>query len=201
MKHALKLGLASAVLLAALVSIISLGPEGHPPLPALTQAEAPAGSLELAAPEKPVLVVEDTLSRHSTQTHPVGDGTAKIVSEARSFEDKYSGMTVEQLIAARKELVSVRVRKVDQMLKDLMASGQYELVHLKAGEEYSPGLPSGWAVGHQGVSTEDGSQELRVVRLDVPNHPETAVMYAEALWLGERIDSLGGRISGASLGR
>lgn len=119
----------------------------------------------------------------------------------QSFADKYAGMSVEQLIAARKELVSVRVRKVDQMLKDLMASGHYEVVHLKAGEEYSPGLPPGWAAGHRGVSTEDGSQELRVVRLDVPNHPETAVMHAEALWLGERIDSLGGSPSGVSLGR
>jgi hypothetical protein len=119
----------------------------------------------------------------------------------QSFADKYAGMSVEQLIAARKELVSVRVRKVDQTLKDLMASGHYEVVHLKAGEEYSPGLPPGWAAGHLGVSTEDGSQELRVVRLDVPNHPETAAMYAEALLLGELIDSLGGSPSGVSLGR
>jgi hypothetical protein len=189
MKFALKLALASVVVLAALVSIILLGPEGHPPLPALTQAEAPAGSRELAAPEDPVLAVEDTLSRHSTPTPPVGDGTAQIASEARSFEDKYSGMTVEQLLAARKELVSVRVRKVDQLLKDLMARGQYEVVHLKAGEEYSPGLPSGWAVRPQVVSTEDGSEELRVVRLDMRNHPETEVMHAEVLWLRKRIDS------------
>lgn len=164
----------------------SLAPsQGHPSLP----NESPAQ-----------LVAEDMfVHRQSDREEPnlPNDETPKM----QSFADKYASMTVEQLIAARKELVSVRVRKVDQMLKDLMASGQYELVHLKAGEEYSPGLPSGWAVGHQGVSTEDGSQELRVVRLDVPNHPETAVMYAEALWLGERIDSLGGRISGASLGR
>jgi hypothetical protein len=36
-------------------------------------------------------------------------------------------------------------------------------------------------------------KKLSIVRLEEPNHTETAVVHAETTWLDERIDSPGGR--------
>lgn len=164
----------------------SLAPsQGHPSLPNESPAQLVAEDMFV---HRPFDRVQPSLPNDETP-------------KRQSFADKYAGLTLEQLLDARKEIVSIRVQLVDRMLKELMTNGHYEVVTLKPGEEYSPALPTGWAAGHLGVGAEDGTQELRVVRLDVPNHPETAVMYAEALWLGERIDSLGGRPTGVSLTR
>ncbi|MFM7280970.1 MAG: hypothetical protein ACKO32_04230 [Planctomycetia bacterium] len=45
----------------------------------------------------------------------------------------------------------------------------------------------------QGQAVDAQFEEVKLARICVATHPDTSDLYAEALWIGGRVDQMGGR--------
>jgi len=109
------------------------------------------------------------------------------------FEAKHSGRSAADLIEARKGIEAELSQKTTQILKDMIQRGDCELVVQELGKPMDTKSTVGWAVRTQSQAIDAQFEEVKLARICVATHPATSDLYAEALWIGGRVDQLGGR--------
>lgn len=109
------------------------------------------------------------------------------------FEAKHSGRSAADLIEARKGIEAELSQKTTQILKDMIQRGDCELLVQELGKPMDTKSTPGWAVRTQGQAIDAQFEEIKLARICVATHPDTSDLYAEALWIGGRVDQLGGR--------
>lgn len=109
------------------------------------------------------------------------------------FEAKHSGRSVAELIEARKGIEAELSQKSTQILKGMIQRGDCELVVQELGKPMDTKSTPGWAVRTQGQAIDAQFEEIKLARICVATHPDTSDLYAEALWIGGRVDQMGGR--------
>jgi hypothetical protein len=114
------------------------------------------------------------------------------------FESKYSGRSVAELMAARQSIEEQLSKKTQQILKDMIRRGECEVFVQEFGKPIDPKATAGWAVITQGQGIDSQFEEVKLARFSIVSHPDTADFYAEALWIGGRVDQMGGRTAAAS---
>lgn len=109
------------------------------------------------------------------------------------FEAKHSGRSVAELIEARKGIEAELSQKSTQILKGMIQRGDCELVVQELGKPMDTKSTVGWAVRTQSQAIDAQFEEVKLARICVATHPDTSDLYAEALWIGGRVDQMGGR--------
>lgn len=109
------------------------------------------------------------------------------------FEAKHSGRSAADLIEARKGIEAELSQKTTQILKGMIQRGDCELLVQELGKPMDTKSTPGWAVRTQGQAIDAQFEEIKLARICVATHPDTSDLYAEALWIGGRVDQLGGR--------
>lgn len=168
------------------------GPEASAAFQDAVASSIPAGE---------VLVTEEQAGLEKlavSSAAPVDSPDTPAPTREQRFESKYSGRSVAELMAARQSIEEQLSKKTQQILKDMIRRGECEVFVQEFGKPIDPKATAGWAVMTQGQGIDSQFEEVKLARLSIVSHPDTADFYAEALWIGGRVDQMGGRTAAAS---
>lgn len=149
-----------------------------------------------SAPAGEALVTEEQVRLEKlavSSEAPVETTIIPVPTQEQLFETKHSGRSVTDLIEARNLIEAELSQKATQILKDMIKRGDCELLVQEFGKPIDTKSTAGWAVRTQGAAIDSQFEEVKLARICVATHPDTTHLYAEALWIGGRIDQMGGR--------
>lgn len=131
--------------------------------------------------------------RESTQLVPEPAEVAQLDQGGapQSLEEKYANRVREELVAARLVIVAERSKITSKVLKEKIKRGDCEVRVQPIGTETDMTEPRGWSSIISATGNLDGTETVRIARLELANHPATKDIEAEFLWLNARIEELG----------
>jgi len=179
-----------AVLLRKSSSVTDKLPHGPVPVDVSQDEVARTGrAAEVLVTEEQVRLEKLAVSSDAAAETP----TIPAPTREQLFEAKHSGRSVVELIEARKGIEAELSQKSTQILKGMIQRGDCELVVQELGKPMDTKSTAGWAVRTQSQAIDAQFEEVKLARICVATHPDTSDLYAEALWIGGRVDQLGGR--------
>jgi len=179
-----------AVLLRKSSSVTDKLPHGPVPVGVSQDEVARTGrAAEVLVTEEQVRLEKLAVSSDAAAETP----TIPAPTREQLFEAKHSGRSVVELIEARKGIEAELSQKSTQILKGMIQRGDCELVVQELGKPMDTKSTAGWAVRTQSQAIDAQFEEVKLARICVATHPDTSDLYAEALWIGGRVDQLGGR--------
>jgi len=179
-----------AVLLRKSSSVTDKLPHGPVPVGVSQDEVARTGrAAEVLVTEEQVRLEKLAVSSDAAAETP----TIPAPTREQLFEAKHSGRSVVELIEARKGIEAELSQKSTQILKGMIQRGDCELVVQELGKPMDTKSTVGWAVRTQSQAIDAQFEEVKLARICVATHPDTSDLYAEALWIGGRVDQLGGR--------
>jgi len=179
-----------AVLLRKSSSVTDKLPHGPVPVDVSQDEVARTGrAAEVLVTEEQVRLEKLAVSSDAAAETP----TIPAPTREQLFEAKHSGRSVVELIEARKGIEAELSQKSTQILKGMIQRGDCELVVQELGKPMDTKSTVGWAVRTQSQAIDAQFEEVKLARICVATHPDTSDLYAEALWIGGRVDQLGGR--------
>ncbi len=164
----------------------------HGPVPGGVSQDEVAGSDwadEVLVTEEQVWLEKLAVSSEAAAEAP----TIPAPTREQLFEAKHSGRSVAELIEARKGIEAELSQKSTQILKGMIQRGDCELVVQELGKPMDTKSTVAWAVRTQSQAIDAQFEEVKLARICVATHPDTSDLYAEALWIGGRVDQMGGR--------
>jgi|GEM_PF-1463457 len=179
-----------AVLLRKSSSVTDKLPHGPVPVGVSQDEVARTGrAAEVLVTEEQVRLEKLAVSSDAAAETP----TIPAPTREQLFEAKHSGRSAADLIEARKGIEAELSQKTTQILKDMIQRGDCELLVQELGKPIDTQSTPGWAVRTQSQAIGSPFEEVKLARICVATHPDTSDLYAEALWIGGRVDQMGGR--------